>query len=1237
MFKNAYMHEETPYIKLVLLWMIITFVSGATIFLIGFFPINNYSAEHGTGEGRPQNLDELRLKPPAQVYAQTILMLVDALRSDFPTPMSMPFSYKNSCSRLKLRVNIPTVTMPRLKSLTTGTVSNFIDIILNIGHVEQLSDSLLHRLKERNETTVFAGDRTWISLFPKQFKRSTANLDSFFVNDFFEGDKNVTEVLTNELQQTDWMLLVLHYLGLDHVGHVEGSESPKIPLKLNEMDEVVQKVSTTKSFHRQLLLLTGDHGMKDGGGHGGSTYGEMYVPLFVFKENCSTSSINSKEYHQIDVAPTLALLWSIEIPPMSIGCLIPELLSDLSFEDQLYAYYYNALHLVRKVERKFGQKYMQSSSKRKWFEHAKSAHKRFLYLKRNENFGNAFIFEDAKVHYLRVSREISEKLSDSLVRFDYGLITIGLMLTTLVVLQTLVIFYNIKEHNFINGKCTFLGVIAIAVCIYKWCYLQRYLTAIGTASNFGLLLAIVTLVYFIVNIVNFFWSNFYAGKDIRISLPSLTWALLGCLIFQTLSLASSSFIEGEEKTWHYLGTSALILLYLRSFSRDLWDNKPEMCVGSAALSKILFMKILKSRYSLLTIAGLGILARFNLVASYINQVNSKALLSCLFATGLALFSLCLRQQALVQTRKEVVAYSLAAMLIYCYRASKGRVLFVFDTSCCDNIILNIFWLIVGITTCLGLSTVIVNSKRLNGFRTRTYSTGCNNILLTSLLTISLLLHKPHNAVLVAYVIYTLSMTYELCDRLDIILRTHKLLAKVLCTIFVANMFYFYQQSVVKFSTRNNITRDFIQCFRDQPCLWNPHDPAYNDFKERRQAIIKIKDFFLNNYSLQLTEGKINSDIKRLYIFYKRCYYSCRDLNTIRKYYYERCKFLADAELDNMHLIRSNGYKKISFSVSDEFTLGFIDFCAMHPVLWDKTHPNYSVLNIRKKAYEEIAANLQHIYNVEFSHDELYYAISRLKQHFYNLQQKKILNESLTKDEQDFIARCNFLPQSDYNLQCHICERILRSNATLQTHLLKVHNIGELPHKCDYCEQRFAQRSIKREHQIRAHTKEFEWFCPYCAKGFANRRDMEMHQMVHTGERKSICEHCGKGFRLKHQMTEHVKIMHERLRRFKCTMCPKDFLRKRQLDDHIRTHLNIRDKICNICGKGFTNMHGLFRHKLLHSDVKRYECKVCGERFRLISGLSSHKKRKHKIFKQQVISTNVFIEEEEGEEENANGK
>lgn len=68
----------------------------------------------------------------------------------------------------------------------------------------------------------------------------------------------------------------------------------------------------------------------------------------------------------------------------------------------------------------------------KWFTTAKSAHKQFLLEKRNNNFENAFFFEDAKVHYLRLAREISNQLSDSLVQFDYGLITLGLALSTIV-------------------------------------------------------------------------------------------------------------------------------------------------------------------------------------------------------------------------------------------------------------------------------------------------------------------------------------------------------------------------------------------------------------------------------------------------------------------------------------------------------------------------------------------------------------------------------------------------------------------------------------------------------------------------------------------------------------------------------------------------------------------------------------------------------------------------------------
>lgn len=35
-----------------------------------------------------------------------------------------------------------------------------------------------------------------------------------------------------------------------------------------------------------LFLITGDHGMRDTGGHGGSTFGEINVPLMVVGVGC---------------------------------------------------------------------------------------------------------------------------------------------------------------------------------------------------------------------------------------------------------------------------------------------------------------------------------------------------------------------------------------------------------------------------------------------------------------------------------------------------------------------------------------------------------------------------------------------------------------------------------------------------------------------------------------------------------------------------------------------------------------------------------------------------------------------------------------------------------------------------------------------------------------------------------------------------------------------------------------
>lgn len=71
----------------------------------------------------------------------------------------------------------------------------------------------------------------------------------------------------------------------------------------------------------------------------------------------------SKRYNQIDLTPTLAVLLSVEIPTMSIGCLIPEMLQSLTLEDQMYAYFYNAHHLLNKARVKFGHESVRRSGK----------------------------------------------------------------------------------------------------------------------------------------------------------------------------------------------------------------------------------------------------------------------------------------------------------------------------------------------------------------------------------------------------------------------------------------------------------------------------------------------------------------------------------------------------------------------------------------------------------------------------------------------------------------------------------------------------------------------------------------------------------------------------------------------------------------------------------------------------------------------------------------------------------
>jgi ethanolamine phosphate transferase 2 subunit G len=81
----------------------------------------------------------------------------------------------------------PTVTMPRVKALTTGSVPSFLDLILNFAESDTSSslaaqDTWLAQIKAKGGKLVFYGDDTWLKLFPGEYFLRADGTSSFFVS-----------------------------------------------------------------------------------------------------------------------------------------------------------------------------------------------------------------------------------------------------------------------------------------------------------------------------------------------------------------------------------------------------------------------------------------------------------------------------------------------------------------------------------------------------------------------------------------------------------------------------------------------------------------------------------------------------------------------------------------------------------------------------------------------------------------------------------------------------------------------------------------------------------------------------------------------------------------------------------------------------------------------------------------------------------------------------------------------
>ncbi|CAF9906404.1 major facilitator super transporter protein [Imshaugia aleurites] len=338
------------------------------IFATGFFPYKPFIPGRATFQDS-QYGGQLASAP----FDKVIFMVVDALRRLTPIlhrrrsitlkPLRSDFVYSNNSGfqftqalirsgaamPFTAHATSPTITMPRVKAITTGSIPSFLDVILNFAESDKTSnlasqDTWLGQLKGmRGGKLVMYGDDTWLKLFPNTFSRVDGT-SSFFVSDFTEVDNNVTRNIPSELKRSDWNGMIIHYLGLDHIGHKSGPRSPHMVPKQSEMDGIVKQIYTSieteEHLHSTLFVLCGDHGMNDAGNHGGSAEGETSPALVFISPKLQSISKGSEcplalpestfSYYttveQSDIAPTLAGLLGFPIPLNNLGVFISDLL-----------------------------------------------------------------------------------------------------------------------------------------------------------------------------------------------------------------------------------------------------------------------------------------------------------------------------------------------------------------------------------------------------------------------------------------------------------------------------------------------------------------------------------------------------------------------------------------------------------------------------------------------------------------------------------------------------------------------------------------------------------------------------------------------------------------------------------------------------------------------------------------------------------------------------------------------
>lgn len=591
---------------------------------------------------------------PRPPFDKVVFVVIDALRYDFvySNRFETGFNWLRSTIMNKdgdtdkipvkyflAMARTPTVTLPRLKALTSGRSPVFLDLINNLDQSDpykktqdssvQDVDSWIHQLhlrwincgkcnvknKSKSNTVnesqncieflenrapnissniytkhgcelsrgpaLFIGDETWLRMFPTQLHEESFGVMGMFALDTVFVDLEVEEKLPDALERRDWDALVLHFLGVDHIGHAENSPySPLMIPKLQQMDKNIQNLFSAVNERdstdgtRTLIVALGDHGMTESGNHGGDSFDEVATASiflsnsYVLRNNnenlekttelevdekIETSMGPVKIIQQVDIATSISLLLGLDVPKNGTGILVSDLIPEnVAIEERAILYSRSAIQLVNlTLSRNLNP---LASKLLEELDNCSQAHE-------NANLADLPTIIN---RYKLISNLASEVLTLNDGKFDYKLMIDAILVSLISVFTTFLFFGKFNQS---------VKIIAFSLAAFS-IFSESYI--------------LTTIIQSVILYVIFFSTKPKINKEFLTSNILGTLTTLGYVISQI----ATSYIKEEHLFWYHMLTTCLLLDQLPLILKFVhFLVKEKQIYTSYDLAKVLIFQI----------------------------------------------------------------------------------------------------------------------------------------------------------------------------------------------------------------------------------------------------------------------------------------------------------------------------------------------------------------------------------------------------------------------------------------------------------------------------------------------------------------------------------------------------------------------------------------------------------------------------------------------------------------------